>query len=172
MTRTPQLIQYGDLTPTHFAAHPVWAACHVFDYDEPWYDDTDEETFRPWDGPLPADPGLGTFVVRGTLTLADGSRHPGFLTPGHGGATAGHRALGEIQPQLFLSDGRRIGFWLGMFGEPAQEAAALYAALGRPREGVFPARFAADPGLATGVTEGVIRGFYTIPDRDTVRVES
>jgi hypothetical protein len=27
--------------------HPVWVSCHSVDYDEPWYDGTNEETFRP-----------------------------------------------------------------------------------------------------------------------------
>jgi len=50
------LKQAGDLVAANFEAHPVWVSCHVVDYDEPWYDDTDEETFRPWLGALPLDP--------------------------------------------------------------------------------------------------------------------
>lgn len=29
--RAPQLVQFGSLTPAHFAAHAVWVACHVMD---------------------------------------------------------------------------------------------------------------------------------------------
>jgi hypothetical protein len=47
---TPILKQFAALTIEDFAQCPVWIACHVADYDEPWYDDTDEETFRPYGG--------------------------------------------------------------------------------------------------------------------------
>jgi hypothetical protein len=47
----PELKQFGDLTVDDFARCPAWISCHVQDYDEPWYDETDEETFRPWTGP-------------------------------------------------------------------------------------------------------------------------
>lgn len=46
----PELKQFGDLTHEDFDRHPVWIGCHVADYDELWYEDTDEETFRPWTG--------------------------------------------------------------------------------------------------------------------------
>ena len=59
----PTLKQFGDLSPLDFDASPVWVQCHIIDYDEPWYDDTDEETFRPWDRALPVDPDNGpTFL--------------------------------------------------------------------------------------------------------------
>lgn len=52
----PLLRQFGDLTPADFKAHPVWVNCHVIDYDESWYEETDEETFRPWLKSTPVDP--------------------------------------------------------------------------------------------------------------------
>lgn len=42
----PLLRQFNDLRPQDFEEHSVWVNCHVIDYDEPWYDDTDAETFR------------------------------------------------------------------------------------------------------------------------------
>ncbi len=57
------LKQIQNLRPDDFEEHPVWVLCHIIDYDEPWYDDTDEETFRPWDGPLPVNPSFATFLV-------------------------------------------------------------------------------------------------------------
>ena len=50
MASKPVLKQFGDLTPGDFAKHSVWASVHTLDYDESWYDDTDEEIFRPWIG--------------------------------------------------------------------------------------------------------------------------
>ena len=72
MARKPILKQFGDLVPADFAKHPVWTSVHTLDYDEPWYDDTDEETLRPWTGPLPVGPQEGMLFVRAKLTLADG----------------------------------------------------------------------------------------------------
>lgn len=81
MPGRPELVQFGDLTPSHFHRHPVWIQCHVPDYDEPWYGDTDEETFRPFLESLPAGPESGMLLVHAVLTLADGTRLEGFVTP-------------------------------------------------------------------------------------------
>jgi hypothetical protein len=78
----PLLKQFADLSPADFEQHPVWIGCHTVDYDEPRYDETDEETFRLWTGELPADPSEGMLLVRVTCTLADGSRLSAFLTSG------------------------------------------------------------------------------------------
>jgi hypothetical protein len=40
----PALKQFGDLALEDFELHPVWVQCHTFDYNEPWYGETDEET--------------------------------------------------------------------------------------------------------------------------------
>ena len=165
----PLLVQYGALTPEHFAEHPVWVACHCADYDEPWYDDTDEATFRPWDGPLPVAPEDGMFLVRAMLHAKDGTRYAGFLTPAPRGDVS-PMVLGAVQPQLFLPSGEQIGFWLGMTGKPAAAGLALTMGLGKPTWEVFPITFAAEPGLAVGVTEGRVLGFYACPDGTAVQV--
>jgi hypothetical protein len=104
----PELKQFGDLARADFSRYPVWIACHTADYGEPWYEETDEETFRPWTGALPVSPSEGMLLVRATLELRDASRHPGFVTP------AFKKDLGALQPQIFVGD-RRFGFWGGMF---------------------------------------------------------
>jgi hypothetical protein len=77
----PELKQFGDLTAADFERHPVWIGCHTADYEEPWYEQTDEETFRPRTGDLPADPSEGMLLVRATIQLRDGTTLPGFVTP-------------------------------------------------------------------------------------------
>jgi hypothetical protein len=163
----PRLVQFGDLTPAHFVESPVWASSHSFDYDEPWYDETDEETFRPWDGPLPVSPHDGLFLVRARFTLADQHSLDGFLTPAIP-TGSGERVLGAIQPQLFLESGKRVAFWLGMFGDPTRACANLYSGLGKSANAVFPIRFRAFDDLASGVTQGELLGFYIVPDGSTV----
>ena len=166
----PELVQFGNLTPAHFDRVPVWAACSSFDYDAPWYGDTDEETFRPWDAMLPAPADGGMLLVRIALRLADGTALSGFVTPMPGPPDGEPRSLGTMQPQLYLPDGKIIGFWLGMFGDPAAERQRLYAALGREASAVFPITFLAEPGLVSGTASGTIDGFYTVPDGKTVTV--
>ncbi len=151
---TPELKQFGDLTPEDFQHHPVWTGCHGGDSDEPWYDETDEETFRPWTGGLPAGPSEGMLLVRATLELRDGTRHNGFVTP-----SFNEGDLGTQQPQIFAG-ARRFGFWGGISGVPEKERQALYAALGKNPDQVFPLLFSVDPSLATGVTTGQVEGFY------------
>jgi len=164
----PQLVQFADLTSAHFDQHPVWASCQSFDYGEPWYDDTDEETFRPSNTDLPVSPSDGMYLVRADFVLADGTSLVGFLTPAIEDGSS--NALGTIQPQMYLPSGERMSFWLGMFGNPNDQATTLYSALGRAAGAIFPIRFRAPEALATGVTAGAIDGFYTVPDGRTITI--
>jgi hypothetical protein len=77
---TPELRQFGELEAEDFHRHRVWIACHTADYGKSWYQDTDEETFRPYTGELPADAAEGMLLVRAVFELRDGSRYPGFVT--------------------------------------------------------------------------------------------
>jgi hypothetical protein len=150
----PRLRQFGDLSAADFERHPVWIACHTADCGEPWYGETNEETFRPWTGTLPVAPSDGMLLVRATLQLPDGTRYAGFVTP-----TSKDGDLGVQQPQIFVGD-RRFDFWGGIRGHTAQERHALYAALGRDPDAIFPLQFNVDPRLATGSVAGEVLGFY------------
>lgn len=148
---------FGELSTSDFERHPVWVSCHVIDYDEPWYEETDEETFRPWLEGLPVDPAETMFLVRARFQAADGRTFPGFITP------AESADLGLIQPQLFVG-ARRFGFWGGMFGVPESERSEFYKDLRSTPDQVFPIEFSAEAGLATGITSGAIGAFYRKPD--------
>jgi len=174
---TPELKQFGELEAEDFDRHPVWVGCHTADYGKPWYEDTDEETFRPHTGKLPADPSGGMFLVRTAIELRDGSRYPGFVTPAAagwdkrpgGGPMLKHdHILGTQQPQIFVGD-RAFGFWGGMAGIPGRTQQELYAALGKAPDAVFPLRFTAETGLAMGIAEGEVDGFYR-GDRNGIHV--
>ena len=160
---TPLLKQFGDLRPDDFRKFPVWVSCHVIDYDESWYGETDEETFRPWLGDLPVDPAQTMFLLRAEFRIADGRSYEGFITP------AEADDLGLIQPQIFL-ESRRFGFWGGMVGVPEPERAALYEALAVSPEAAFPIAFNAQPGLGLGVVSGSIEGFYRKPNLSSLPV--
>jgi hypothetical protein len=151
---TPELKQFGDLSASDFERHPIWVSVHGQDEGEPWYDEADEETFRPWTGDVPVNASEGMLLVRATLELRDGSSHHGFATPAFDGD-----GLGTQQPQIFVG-GQLFGFWGGIIGVPSERRQALYEALGKSSEDVFPLRFSIHPALATGVTSGVVEGFY------------
>jgi hypothetical protein len=150
----PELKQFSDLSPVDFNRHPVWIACHTEDFAEPWFNETDEETFRPWTGALPVGPSDGMSLVRAMFELHDGSRHDGFLTPAFKEGD-----LGTLQPHLFVG-GEHFGFWGGVAGIRPDRRTAFYYALGKGPEAVFPIRFRTDPDLAKGVAAGQIDGFY------------
>lgn len=136
------------------------------DYDEPWYDDTDEETFRPWLGEVPVDPDdAGMFLVRAKLRLADGGEVDGFVTPASALTPEGGPDLGLMQPQIFLPDGSLAGFWMGGLSEQKEAHARLYRALQRDATSVFPITFSMSDRLASGVLVGEVRGFYYRPNR-------
>jgi len=162
--KKPELKQFGDLVPSDFDRHPVWIGCHTADTEEPWYDETDEETFRPWSGPLPARPSDGMFLVTATINLADGTALPGFVTPAFDEGD-----LGTQQPQVFVR-GRRFGFWGGTSGVPLAKRQAFYEVLGKPLAAIFPLRFGVAPGLAAGAVTGQVAGFYRL-DGDKVETQ-
>jgi hypothetical protein len=152
----PVLRQFGELRPDDFERHPVWIGCHTADHDEEWYEETDEETFRPHVEPLPADPRDGMLLVRATATLNDGSELQGFLTP-----EVEKADLGAMQPHVFVS-GLMFGFWTGMASVSDDMRNDFYGASGKDSAQVFPLVVRAEPGVATGVTEVQVRDFTSL----------
>jgi hypothetical protein len=167
--QAPELVQFGALTAEHFARWPVWIGVHTADYGEPWYDNTDEETFRPFDGELPADPGRGMLLVRAEMTLADGSTLPGFVSPPPA-RPRGIRDMGTMQPHLFGPGGDLHGFWTGITRSTPATRSRFYASLGREPSGVFPIRFRAETAHVRGGIEGQIDGFLSIATLGSVPV--
>lgn len=146
------LKQFIDLTPRDFADHPVWLACHVADYDEPWYEDTDEETFRPYLGPLPVEPS-NEFLVSADAHLDDGSMATGFLTP-----SSQPRDLGASQPHVFVEN-LAFGFWWGMLDVPDAHVREFFERIARTPEDVFPITFRVNDSFVVGGVEVVVAGW-------------
>jgi hypothetical protein len=68
-------------------------------------------------------------------------------------------------PAIFVGN-KRFDFWGGMPGIPLAERRAFYSAVGLSSETAFPLRFAAKPGLTSGVVEGAVLGFYKLVKKD------
>lgn len=155
--KRPHLKQFADLALQDFLEHPVWIGVHTVDYDEPWYDDTDEETFRPWTERLPVSAAEGMLLVRASFRLADGRTLPGFLTPPGPDEEA---SLGIIQPLLFLPNGQQLPFWFGMAKPDLSTLRSSLEAIPAAIPKVFPIRFRGERGLTEGVVSGQLDGFY------------
>jgi hypothetical protein len=159
------LKQFVELRQDDFERQPVWVNCHTVDYDEPWYDEIDDETFRPWLGALPVLAGGDIYLVAASFELADGTRLPGFVTPAPAGSPWA-RALPRLAPNVFGIGTRPLPFWLGIAPKP-DLAALVYRELKRTASQLFPLTFRARTGLAFGQTSGQVEGFtYWIEDYD------
>jgi len=165
MTR-PTLKQFGDLTSQDFKQHPIWVSVHSLDYEEEWYDETDEETFRPWLGNRPVG-AEEMFLVSARFGFADGTEFDGFVTPTS--SYDGLASMGAIQPQLFAPSGQRWAFWHGMLPDP-DCARRFYQSFAKMAEQVFPISFRPLPGLTSSVASGEIPGFMFISRGNKVEV--
>ncbi len=150
----PELKQFEQLTEADFDRYPVWIDVHLTDYSEPWYDETDEQTCRPWTGDIPVDPAQHMFFIRAAFEMSDGSQHSGFATP-----SARNEDLGAMQPVLFAG-GRQHLFWWGILGINDEHRRAFYTAVGKEPELIFPIDFQIPRKLSTGALGGQIAGFY------------
>ena len=158
----PILKQFGDLTPKDFEKYPVWVQYHIIDYDEKWYDQTNEETFRPWIGELPVSPDFAMYLILADLKLNDGETFSGFITLATESENNEPNNLGLIQPQIFTKTGKRIGFWTGMFPKDRAEIDDFYKSMNRNPDQIFPISFKAHDTLTLGKSSGIINGFLTI----------
>ena len=145
----PLFKQYCDLTLADFRAHPIWMCIHGVDDEEPWAADGDELTHRPYPGPVPyvcSNPQAPMVLVSTRFKLADGTEFEGFSNPPFFGETP---ALGVSyrQPQMFLPDGRRVGFWFGTLSQVTEGLRELYSTLSRRSSEVFPITYRIAPGL-------------------------
>jgi hypothetical protein len=150
--------QVYDLTEDDLTEFPVWELA----LDEEDEDGQDEATVRPSQAPLPLDASEGRYLVRAKFSLADGTRHIGYLTPGHASDD-----LGSVQPLLITPQGQ-VNFWMGAVHG---DTAPLYQKLGRTAAQTFPITFKSDVPLLDGVIFGSIPGFLRLADWKTGRVD-
>lgn len=179
----PELKQVRDLTRYDFARHPIWIGVHNFDLNQPWYSSSDEDTYRPWSGPIPVAAEIGFVLVIATFVLKNGVSYPGFVRavrddwdvpppPSHRGGQAIQlpapssryggsplAVLGFQRPCVFVDD-RPFGFWGGRKGISSQRRADFYRAVANLPQDVFPIHFYAETALATGIVSGQVDGFY------------
>jgi hypothetical protein len=71
--------QIYELIPADFERHPAWVGVHNYDYGQPWYEGTDEDTYRPWIEAPRFTGKRGTLLLAARIELADGSIYPGYI---------------------------------------------------------------------------------------------
>jgi hypothetical protein len=150
--------QVYELTVDDLTRFPAWELA----LDEEGEEGQDEATVRPLYAPLPLDPSEFRLIVRAKFSLADGTRHVGYLTPSHAADD-----LGSIQPILITPQGQ-ISFWMGAVRD---NPLPLYQKLGKSADQIFPITFKSDVPLIGGVVFGSIEGFLHLADKKTGRIE-
>jgi hypothetical protein len=153
--------QVYELTDQDLDRYPVWE----FALDEEGEEEQDEATVRPYHLRGALDASAGMFIVRARLTLADGTRMIGYLTP----PVQGDSGLGKLQPAVAGPAGQ-VSFWCGVIAPEPAVLAQCYRRLGR-RSGpqVFPVRFESDVALVGGPVSGEVPGFLVLEDFKTGR---
>jgi hypothetical protein len=147
--------QAYQLTPEDMVRFPVWE----FALDEEGAPDQDEATVRPVQSDGPIDPSLGTFLVKASFVLADGTAFVGYVTP-----SSGAGAADTVDP-IILSASGPIFFWCGIIAPTPDEISESYKRLNKNAAAeVFPIRFCADVSLVNGPLSGQVPGFLVMDD--------
>jgi hypothetical protein len=169
MGTKPIFKHFIDLNIKDFIQYPVWVNCLVVDSAEPWYDDTDDETFRPWLGETPVDPDNGIFLVRSQFRLKDGAVYSGFITPASQKIMGSNNPLGIVQPYIFLDEEKVISFWYGIIKPSKEIVAQLCNTFNKTPDQLFPIYFEAEEGLSYGITSGDIPGLCFLDNGKTIK---
>jgi len=153
--------QVYELTPADLERFPVWE----FALDEEGEEGQDEATVRPYEVSGPLDPADGMFIVRASLTLSDGTRLTGYVTP----PVQGEDGLSTFQPAVVVPDGQ-VSFWCGMVVPAPEHISKSYSLLGKASPThVFPLHFESDVALVGGPVAGEVPGFVVLEDFTTMR---
>ena len=183
----PEMKRECDLAVADFVRCPVWIGVHNFDVDQPWYEEADEETVRPWTGKIPFNERRGSAIITAQFKLADGSVYAGYChaVPANWDApeiTAGRnrgnqqRALSWSEmhggnpsslillqnPVLFVAD-RSFDFQLRTRELRERQVQDFFALLQKKPSDVFPIQFNGTDGLASGIISSTIEGFFSFP---------
>jgi hypothetical protein len=194
MVQTSDFKQIHELTPADFERHPAWIGVHNYDHGQPWYEGTDDQTYRPWIERQRFTGSRGFLLLAARIELADGTVYPGFfrrvadswdepLPPrrmrdgNYTPAKQWSKLYGDTplsilalqHPQIFI-DGKMVGFALGKSEKRRDRVRAFYGAIGKTPAEVFPVRFSADPALADGIVEGRMDGFFSFQLRGSFEI--
>lgn len=150
-TKWPTLKQFSDLGPEDFEENPIWISCHSVDYDEPWYDETDEETYRPYTDAAQINPSEEGYLINADFKLNDGTELQGFFTPQD--TNDNEDSISYVQPHVFIN-GISYRFWFGIVSPKKQYLAKFYEGLGKEPVDVFPITYTSSNRRIKGRIDG------------------
>jgi|HubBroStandDraft_2_1064218.scaffolds.fasta_scaffold629716_1 hypothetical protein len=186
----PLLRDISELTPSDFREHPLWVCVHGRDQEAPWYEQTNDQTYRPWIGALPYVPKspFDAVLVAAIFELADGTTYRGYFNPvaenwdeplpprklrdgsftkplqwsaRRGGSPLSILSLHH--PVIFIDGVLHEFHWLRDSERRRLKIEAFYGAIGKPPADTFPIRYHCDPSLFQGIVEGQLDGFFAFP---------
>jgi len=187
---SPLLKDQCSLTEIDFSRYPVWVRAQDYDRDESWFRECTEQTYRPWDGPLPLEPDsqFPFVLLAASFRLSSGDTYPGYFQPAteewdsplpprkmkdgtfakplqwsvrRGGTPLSILAL--HRPVVFIED-KAYDFHLRRDLERRKGSVLdFYTAIGKRPDEVFPVEFSASLALFRGIVSGRLDGFYTFP---------
>lgn len=153
---TVLLKSFGELIESDFKIYPVWVMCHIIDYDQPWYNQTNEETYRPWTGEIPVTP-QSDFLAKAVFSFKDGTTYNGFT------AACNNLDYTKITPSLvnatLFNKDRQESFWRGGLEIKESDINDFYFRMGKTSQQVFPIQYAVKQELVTESINGEIIGF-------------
>ena len=183
----PEMKRESELTASDFVRSPVWVGVHNFDVDQPWYEEADEETVRPWFGKIPFNEGRGTAIIAAQFKLADGSIFAGYchtvtanwddpeIAVGETGGSQ-KRALSWskmhggnpssvilLQSPVMFAENCSFDFQLRIGQLRERQIEDFFSVLKRKPNDVFPIKFSGQVGIASGIISGTIEGFFSFP---------
>ena len=186
----PLLKDQSSLLRADFGRYPVWVRVQDYDREQPWYRNSTEQTYRPWEGSLPLQPRsqFHLVLVAASFRLSNGDSHRGYLNPAttewdvplpprktkdescttsnQWSARRGGSPLSILaihRPVIFIGEGAYDFKLRGDLDRRKRHILDVYAAIERRPEEVFPVTFSADPSLFSGIVSGHIDGFYSFP---------
>lgn len=155
----------GELRESDFVNYPVWVLCHILDYDEPWYDKTDEETYRPWTGKVPVKPRFD-FIGKTTFHFKDGTVYTGFT---HICNNFDYSPVPfSLVMAILLNNDQQESFWSGGIERSEQKIREFYLRIGKTAEEIFPIQYSVNKELVKEPVVGEITGFMSCDNANIV----
>ena len=168
--KLPEFKLFDELTARDFITTPIWIDCHLSDFEQPWYDELDDEAFRPWTGQFPVPDELACLVST-NFTTSNDILLEGFIE--HGFDERADADFPSFRPRAFLDEKDRIDFWHGnvyQFGAEQLNAdmQKLQMRCNAELDAILPVHFSAKAGLLQNEISGSIKGFGAYSARNAV----
>jgi len=139
--------------------------CHLFDYEESWYEEASETGYRPWDRTFPV-PAKVNGLALAKFTPAQGGEFLGYVVQS---ALPIRRDLTLEWGPVFFEGGKQRSFWHGQvfhFGTQWLDESrnALERLLSKKTDEVFPVHVHVDAGILVQKVDFDIPGFGFFAD--------